>query len=368
MLGKKWVVGLVASLVLVASGRADVFNMGGTRNPDGSWTGLASLETVPVGNPGNSADTRYATPGYGAVDYAYNISKYEVTAGQYTEFLNAVAATDTYGLYNPYMWHPVLPSVSDRGCKIERIGTLGSYTYSVAPDRANRPVNYVSWGDAARFCNWLHNGQPTGVQDDSTTEAGAYDLNGATSAADLMAVTRESGSTWFIPTENEWYKAAYHKNDGVTANYFDYPTSSDTVPSNDLIDPDPGNNANFSVASGHISDLTIGSPYFTTEVGEFENSESPYDTFDQGGNLWEWNETAVTGSSRGLRGGNWSDNFSSMLCTNRHGSGYDPTHEYLDLGFRVASSQVVPEPTCLCIWSLLGAAVGVGAWRRRRNR
>ena len=54
-----------------------------------------NIETVPVGNPGNAADTRYASPGYGAVPYLCNIGKFEVTAGQYTEFLNKVAATDT---------------------------------------------------------------------------------------------------------------------------------------------------------------------------------------------------------------------------------------------------------------------------------
>lgn len=53
--------------------------------------GAVSIETVPVGNPGNA--------GYAPVGYTYNIGKYEITAGQYTEFLNAVAATDTYGLY-----------------------------------------------------------------------------------------------------------------------------------------------------------------------------------------------------------------------------------------------------------------------------
>ena len=88
---------------------------------------------------------------------------------------------------------------------------------------------------------------------------------------------RESDATWVIPSEDEWYKAAYHKNDGVTGNYFDYPTSSDNIPSHDLIDPDPGNNGNF-VYQG---DCTSGSN--RTEVGEFENSVSPYGTFDQGG-------------------------------------------------------------------------------------
>lgn len=53
--------------------------------------GAVTIETVPVGNPGNQPDTRYATPGYGSVGYTYQMGKFEVTAGQYTEFLNAVA-------------------------------------------------------------------------------------------------------------------------------------------------------------------------------------------------------------------------------------------------------------------------------------
>ena len=157
-----------------------------------TWTAQAEvvMETVTVGNPGNASDTRHDTPGYGGVAYTYNIGKYEVTAGQYTEFLNAVAATDTYGLYNTSMW-----SVVD-GCKVERTGSPGEYTYSVAEDWRDRPVNYVSWGDAARFSNWLHNGQPTGAQSLSTTEDGTYFLDGATSNVDLIATTREADWTW----------------------------------------------------------------------------------------------------------------------------------------------------------------------------
>lgn len=308
-------------------------------------TALAmNIETVPVGNPGNAADTRYGLPGFGSVGYTYNIGKYEVTAGQYTAFLNAVAATDTYGLYQTSMW------VSGSGCRIERQGSSGSYTYSVASDYANRPVNYVSWGDVARFANWLHNGQPTGPQDSTTTEDGAYFLNGATSDAALLAVTRKSDWKWAIASEDEWYKAAYQKNDGVTNNYFDYPTGSNTAPGNDVINPDPGNNANF-----YDGSYAIGSPYYRTEVGEFENSDSPYGTFDQGGNVWEWNE-AIIGSSRGRRGGSfyYSGGAGSLHASVRSYS--DPASWGDYLGFRVVE---VPEPVTMLTLALGGARMFV---------
>ena len=87
-----------------------------------------AIETVTVGNPGNAGDPIEFQGVFGAVDYEYAIAKYEVTAGQYAAFLNAVAATDPYGLYNVNMW------AHETGCKIERTGSPGSYTYAVAPD------------------------------------------------------------------------------------------------------------------------------------------------------------------------------------------------------------------------------------------
>ncbi len=301
------------------------------------------IETVTVGNPGNTGELAgFGAGGYGpnritgAVAYTYNIGKYEVTAGQYAEFLNAVAATDTHALYNPSM------DSSLYGCQITRNGSSGSYTYdfsggtveapgSTAADWADRPVNWVSWGDAARFANWLHNCQPTGAQDLTTTEDGSYYLNGATSGAQLMAITREPDARWVIPSEDEWYKAAYHKNDGVTGNYWNYPTSSDSVPSNDLIDPDPGNNVTFRVGV-----YTIGSPYYRTESGDHENSNSPYGTFDQGGNVWEWIEAITYGGSyRGTRGGSFYNTYQYLLAFERNDGGL-PTYETDVDGFRVA--------------------------------
>ena len=286
---------------------------------------VVTIETVAVGNPGNAGDPIEFQGVFGAVDHPYDIGKYEVTAGQYAAFLAAVAAADPYGLYDPRMGsHP-------QGCRIERTGSPGNYAYAIAPDWANRPVNFVSWGDAARFANWLHHGQPTGAPGPATTEDGSYFLNGKQSDFELETVVREPDASWVIPTEDEWYKAAYHKNDGVTGNYFVFPTASNVAAiSNDLIDPDPGHNATFQRPG---PDFTIGAPYYRTEVGAHENSESPYGTHDQGGNVLEFNETVPETDIRGIRGGSWfwGDVSKWTRPVDMHSS-----DEYSDLGFRVA--------------------------------
>jgi len=340
---------LAALLLSATFARADVFNM-----PEG----LTSLETVPVGNPGNAGElSGVGAGGYGpdrvcgAVGYTYNIGKYEVTAGQYCEFLNAVAKTDTYGLYNTLMSY----GYYGQGCRIQQSGASGGYTYTVAADRANRPVNYVSWGDAARFANWLHNGQPTGSQDASTTEAGAYYLNGATSDTALVAVTRKANATWVIPSEDEWYKAAYYN--PTIGDYYDYATGSNTAPGRDMTDTS-GNNANWYIGSGAFP---IDSDKYTTMVGEFQNSDSPYGTFDQSGNVWEWNESVIYSAYSGLRGGAFVyDNLGAKLCASYRTHLNHPSVELQTVGFRVVQ---VPEPGTFLLLAIGGLAVMRGATR-----
>ena len=156
----------------------------------------ATIDMVTIGNPGNAPDTRSVAAGIGSVDHVYRIGKYEVTAGQYTEFLNAVAQADPNFLYNTNM-----AILANKGCNILRTGDSPNYSYSVAADWADMPVNIVSFWDAVRFANWLHNGQPTGPQGPDTTEGGAYHNVG-----NDALFGRNSGARFFIPNANEWYK------------------------------------------------------------------------------------------------------------------------------------------------------------------
>ena len=333
------------------------------------------IDTVTIGNPGNTGElSGEGVGGYGpdricgAVEYVYNIGRFEVAAAQYTEFLNAVAATDTYGLYNPDMLS------RDVGCKIRRIGSPGSYVYLVDPDEdgvedadwMERPVNLVSWGDVARFANWMHNGQPTGAQDLSTTEDGSYFLNGATTNEQLLAVVRKPDATWVIPSEDEWYKAAYHKNDGPTGHFWHYPTGTDAVPNNGNPEGDTGNSANYDDGV----DRTIGPPYHRTVVGSFALSPGPSGTLDQGGNIWEWNEEVLYGSSRGNRGGSFSSYIIGLHAGGRFH--FEPTFEYYGLGFRLAqASEAEPIPTVsewgVIVMALLLLTAGTATLSRKRS-
>jgi hypothetical protein len=184
MQATKIIAAVAATLLAAGTVQADVFNMG---------SGLTSLTFVTVGNPGNAADVNldcYGNP-LGSVAYTYQMGKYDVTAAQYCAFLNAVAKTDPYGLYNSFL----AGGPGSMACGINQTGTQGSYQYNTTSgytvNNGNFPVNWISWGDAARFCNWLTIGQPTGPEGAGTTETGSYTLNGAMYSTDGRETERK---------------------------------------------------------------------------------------------------------------------------------------------------------------------------------
>jgi len=290
-----------------------------------------TIPTVLVGDAGNAGEVQ-SQGTFGAVADDYRIATTEVTNAQYAEFLTAKAESDPLGLYNASMG-------SGLG-GITQNGASPNFTYSTITGRGAMPVNYVSWYDSIRFVNWLNNGKGAG-----DTETGAYTVLGGTpTPSNGLSITRNGDPTWFLTSENEWYKAAYY--DG--SSYFDYPTSSDTTPIAEA--PAGGSNsANYSPAVGDL-----------TDVGAYALSVSPYGTFDQGGNLWEWNE-ALIGPFRGLRGGAFDGGVSADLAASVRNNS-NPWNEYINVGFRVAT---VPEPSS-GVLAIVGCAL-ILWWRKGRK-
>lgn len=319
-----------------------------------------TIPTVPVGNPGNANDPLAYDPNhsnlYGGVSYEYRIGTTEVTNAQYAEFLNAKAASDPLALYNTGMGSGV------RG-GITRSGSDGSYSYAVKPNMDNKPVNYVSWFDATRFINWLNNGQGNG-----DTESGAYTLLGGTATpSNGDNITRKAGATWFLPTDNEWYKAAYYQpaaQGGDVDNYWRYTGASNSLPTvataNSVGDiSNPGANV---ANTNRVSNWNGTQDGNVTTVGSAGPlSQTFYGTFDQGGNVWEWNETLV-GSNRALRGGSF--NLSPFFLQSTYRANADPAFEEGadSEGFRVAT---VPEPSTYALAAM--GLVSLLAVRRRKH-
>lgn len=274
---------------------------------------VVSIDYVTVGNHGNAADP---STGYGSVSYTYNIGKYEVTNSQYAAFLNAKGTSNIHGIYDVSMYY----------LGITQTGGFGNYTYNVQNGFENKPVVYISWFSAARFSNWINNGQGAG-----DTETGAYTLNGASAGI----ITKNVGATVWIPTENEWYKAAYYN--GNSATYSIYPNQSNSI----------------TIADANYYPGVLAS----TDVGSYSEDPSFYGTFDQGGNVLEFND-AVVGSSRGMRGGSYTYDKESAGAGVRNVIA--PTQVTNDLGFRVAS---IPEVRSI-ILTVIASVLALGQRKR----
>ena len=308
----------------------------------GTGANQFNMEFVTIGNPGNAADTTGEPNPAGAVDRTYDIGKFEVSR----------AMVDAYNL-NPGVVAITLADMSS-------FGGNGS----------NRPSTGISWNEAARFVNWLNTSTgnqaaykftTSGVNDNIALwqdgDAG-YDVNNK---------YRNSLAKYFLPSYNEWYKAAYFKPDSptsTTGTYYNFATGSDTAPtpvaSGTGIGAHGNNEAVYNGQSG---------PADVDKAGGL----SPYGVMGLGGNVLEWEESSFDranssgSSSRGIRGGGWNLNSNSLSSSTRFN--VDPSNGGNNLGFRVASRSsdaVVPEPSMMVIGMVFGLG-GVAAKRRLKK-
>jgi len=310
-----------------------------------------SIETVLVGAPGNPAD---AMTGYGSVSTPFRMSKSEITLDQYAAFLNAVAHTPKNKVIRD-LWVPEMASdKEDTGLLITRSGDgthSNPYRYDVAPSSlwgahaGKRPVAWVTWFDAARFANWMHNG----ATKDADIETGAYTLvNNQTTGT----VVRNPDARWWIPSENEWYKTAYYDpNKPGGAGYWNFPTRSDIPPRDAMLNlhadqtivPPPAPAANFNEVYAALRRHKGG---VLTPVCAYSNedprldSRGPWGTCDQAGSLWEWTEGTDGTQNKIVRGGSWGPGLTPPHKSKHRDYGLMGTDGFYrddDTGFRLAT-------------------------------
>lgn len=278
---------------------------GGTVKADtfGSGANVFTIDFVNVGNAGNADDFGdggglYSSP-YGGVAYDYRMGTYEISE-------NLITKATASGMTNV---------------------TGGAWG-------ASQPTALMTWYEAAAFVNWLNT---------STGHQAAYNIDAGVTALTLWSsgdawqaggenLYRHKDAYYFLPSEDEWYKAAFHKNDGVTANYWDYATGSNTAPT--------------SVVSGTSAGTAVYSTLTPANV-DAAGGLSPYGTMGQNGNVFEWLESAFDGSndspseSRTGRGGDWNNSVGSLRPYIRLGGA--PYNSTGDITVRVAS--IIPEPS-----------------------
>ena len=303
---------LAGGLVLIgAPVKADTF---------GSGADTFTIDFVNIGNLGNADDSgagggAYFSP-YGGVAYTYRMGVTEVPQDWITKATASGLANVTAGAFGD-----------------------------------NRPAADMTWYEAAAFVNWLNTS--TGYQAAyDLTFTGSWSMTLWSSAQAWQAggenLYRHKDAYYFLPSEDEWYKSAYQQNDGVTANYWDYATGSNTIPTQELTG---GTLAGSAVYDG----TAAGTPASPADVN-LAGGLSAYLTMGQNGNVYEWQESAFDGSNssssedRAIRGGRWNTFEANLRIRDTNG----PSLSESGLGFRVAS---VPEPSaavlitsCSLIW------------------
>lgn len=284
---------VVWAAVLVAAGSyADIF--GTSTNNFGTGPNEFSINFVDIGGAGNAADGTY-----GAVGYNYRIGQKEVTIDQFSK---ARAEDVLISNGNEDYWNSLGQTV----------GT-------------GAPASRVSAYEAMKFSNWLTTGSAiTGVYQ--------FSANGLTLLSIDRSFRNGDDLAYVLPSEDEWYKAAYYKpvNDGSYSLY-----------------------ANGSNDAGDLVHGAGGWNYYVSGIPSmWETGDGALEqngTYDMMGNVFEWNESIIDVTNRVYRGGSAYAQSLGMRSAVR--AGEDPTTEIFTTGFRVAA---IPEPSSIMLICMTG--------------
>lgn len=297
----------------------------------GSGANTFSIDFVTIGNPGNVDDVTGDPNPAGSVANIFRIGKYEISEQM-----------------------------------VDKANTLGGFGIAKDTRGADKPATSVSWNEAARFINWLNTSAGStpaykfALQPGDVGYSAKYNniqlWDPADDGYNPNNLYRNSQAKYFLPSMDEWYKAAYY--DPTSGSYFDFPTGSDT-------EPTPMASGTAVGTAVYLRPFEQGPADITLAGGL-----SPYKTMGQGGNVSEWEETDYDlengsfSSAPGVRGGGWFHN-SLGLRSSFRGFYDDPSFGDTIVGFRVASVASVPEPTAIAPSVM---ACGLMCLQRKRSK
>ena len=236
------------------------------------YTGFR-IATQPIANEqfaliedlNNKSDTN----GYGRVNYPYSIGKFEVTVCEYVEFLNSCFRfrNTSFTSHLNFSIPNTIRSIYDQD--------IGGYVYYIFNDFGNKPITNINFHNAARYCNWLHHDKPNaetirttrGATGFSIIDAGAYDFNQEMiNLPSQYRPFRTSEAKFWIPSENEWYKAAYYKGGNSDAGYWGYPCRSNSAPA--------------SIVANSVGNGPLSVPAFANQCSSTSTCNSPIPNSD----------------------------------------------------------------------------------------
>lgn len=310
---------LVLALVQVDAARADTF---------GSGENQFDIPFVTIGSPGNAPDTVIPDPvsaplSSGSVDYTYRIAKYEISEEIIVK-ANALSAAS---------------------------GDPLSLTVDV--ERGPRkPATGLSWFDAALFVNWLNEVKGFAPAY-KFGNAGQFELWAPGDAGyDPTNSFRNSKARYFLPSAEEWHKAAYY--DPLNDRYWLYPYGSDEPP--------------IAITSGTEPATAVYNQAGPADVN-LAGGESPFGVVGLAGNVAEFEETArdllnaEPLAPRGVNGGWWAPLSPLNFASSFRNSGFVAPGQPL-VGIRVAS---IPEPLAQTLSAIIGCLALSARARRQAN-
>jgi sulfatase modifying factor 1 len=331
----------------------------------------SGIDFVTVGAVGNAplpgTPSFGSNVGRGRVDYEYRIGRTEITTAQWAEFYNAAfdrPSTDRI----PFV---AAPDVWGAATTIPT--TPGGQRWRVPAGNEMRAVGGITWRTAAVYCNWLHNGKGT---DRAAFLSGAYDVstfgNFSSGGGFVDQLTRSPGARYWIPSVDEWMKAAHYdpakqNADGSVGGWWRYVHSRDDRapiygPAGQLRNGVP------TEANAAWSDFTFpGFNTFNVPLAAYAMT-SPWGLLDTSGGTAEWTEEVaqIAGEpvprERYAEGGYWTGGAAGNDEVRFRGVAETPGFQDWILGLRVAS---IPSPGAGGL--VIGFALCSLCKRRRRN-